>query len=351
LLQCLFMFEKKVGKGIDMFSFAFITVLFTLYFMMLPDDAYVVSSVSIKVKTIITLLVGMLIQAMNFYNHEISIKLFDDVKNYSDEISRQSKEKETFFACMSHEIRNPIQSLTGAIELLMPTIEKNRENKRLAKIAKSGCEMVLNLISNILDISKIHANKMELFLSPSSLKETVLKVIRLTKQKAEGKNLYLRFVDCPMLPPALEIDARKLSQVVLNLVSNSVKFTQSGGITVQLWWEWSEEQVNAENEGVPDDEPIPKDLMKAYSPSIYASKGVSINTEFCLDEYRAMTPKAFPTQAEGTMGTVMIRIIDTGIGIKEANIGKLFHAFNQADASISGYFGRYIVVDNMEARG
>eukprot|EP01022_Parablepharisma_sp_SALTPOND_P018726 TRINITY_DN30_c0_g2_i3.p1 TRINITY_DN30_c0_g2~~TRINITY_DN30_c0_g2_i3.p1 ORF type:complete len:452 (+),score=16.21 TRINITY_DN30_c0_g2_i3:526-1881(+) len=329
LLQCLFMFEKRVQNGIHVFSLFFATILFTLYFWLIPDETYLVTTKTVKSKIVIVMMCVVLVQGLGYYYTKISNKLFDDLKRYSEDVDSQAQEKETFFACMSHEIRNPIQSILGALELLLPGVGKSKEDKRLVRIAKNGCEMVLNLVSNILDLSKIHANKMELSFSPCSLRETVLKILRLNKEKAEGKGLFLRFVDSPDLPPALELDAKKLSQVILNIVSNAIKFTQVGGVTVKLSWNWNENQM-VEEESVPEDEPVPNALSKKYSLELSGSRRVKKSPSFVLEDYSQSNRSYL-----GSQGTATIEVRDTGIGIRQESIPRLFQAFNQADASIS----------------
>lgn len=190
----------------------------------------------IKVKTIMIVLTLAEIQYINLQYTTQSNTLLSDIKEYSDKIDQQSKEKDAFFACMSHEIRNPIQSLMGALELLVSMLETQSTAKKLIDVCKSGCEVLLNMVSNILDISKIQAGKMELSVQPADPRETVMKVLRLSMQKAEGKRIGLLFSDCPDLPPALEFDPHKLCQVVSNLTSNAIKFTQKGNVRVKLSW-------------------------------------------------------------------------------------------------------------------
>ena len=87
-----------------------------------------------------------------------------------------------------------------------------------------------------MDISKIQANKMELSIAPCDPQETVHKVVKIMQGKAQGKGIELKFVSCFELPPALELDSSRLNQVVLNILSNALKFTQQCGVTVELDW-------------------------------------------------------------------------------------------------------------------
>ena len=190
--------------------------------------------------------VVMLILCTRLSHSNVADKLYDDIIENSEKIDQQCKEKETFFACMSHEIRNPIQSLMGALELLLPLTAKISQAKQLLNILKSCCEIVLNFVNNILDISKVQAGKMELSTVPCDPREAVLKVVRIMQGKAEGKGLVIKFIDCPNLPPALELDSTKMNQVILNILSNAVKFTQQGEVSVELFWESDKSKIIAE---------------------------------------------------------------------------------------------------------
>ncbi len=351
------MFEKQMALLLQKVNFAIAFAMFAIYLATIPNKDMHVTSGYIKLKSVTALAALLLMQILSMCHTKISNQLFDDVKRYSEDVDRSASEKEVFFACMSHEIRNPIQSLQGALELLLPTVQGagDPETAKLSEIAKNGCEMVLNLVANILDISKIHAGKMELCVMPANLRETILKVLRLTRPKAEGKGLYLRFEDCSQLPPVLQIDAHKLSQVILNIVSNAVKFTQRGGITIGLSW-------------VPDPVAMRRDRSSlSVMPTIREGwetssecEAVSHNriyTRYSRDYQGTRSPVKFsndepvrttvaspltlgttPTRriSSGERGgTVKISIADTGIGIRSENLEKLFTAFNQADSSIS----------------
>jgi signal transduction histidine kinase len=182
---------------------------------------------------------------------------------------------------MSHEIRNPIQSLMGALELIVPKDDK--EKNELVEICKCGSEVVLNLVSNILDISKINAKKMDLSFGPVDARGTVTKILKLLKQKAQGKGIELKYSDKNRLPPALELDSHRLSQVVLNLVSNAIKFTQQGEVNVEMYWTPNQDN-NSRNElcwspsleYITPDDPKPNQLNRTYTKEILASSSRSL---------------------------------------------------------------------------
>ncbi len=168
-----------------------------------------------------------------FYFDHVRVAIYDDMRIYSDTVQSTVADKEAFFATMSHEVRNPLQSLLGSVELLQQTPQNHRE---LVTIIKNCCDVVLNLVSNILDMSKIDAQKLELLKVPSHMTECISKVIRLSAGRTKAKGLKLKYVETNALPPCLLFDPQRLGQIVLNLVSNAIKFTHRGKIVVAASW-------------------------------------------------------------------------------------------------------------------
>lgn len=168
------------------------------------------------------------------YFEKVQIEAYQTAKTFTEEAHRQASEKESFFATISHEIRNPLQSLLGSVELLQ---EKSSEDQhRLKTIIKNCCEVVLNIVSNILDVTKIEAQKLELSPVASNLTEAINKILRLSLGRAESKGLKLSYLEAGQIPPSLLFDPQRLHQVILNLTSNAVKFTQKGQIVVRAEW-------------------------------------------------------------------------------------------------------------------
>ena len=149
-------------------------------------------------------------------------------------VEEKSKEKERFFACVSHELRNPLNSLLASVEILPKT--KPSKQGELLSSAKSCGDTLLHLIGNILDVSKIQDKKMDLCLKEVDINEVVKKVILMHKIRAKNKGLYLSLVGDRNIPPCVRIDDDKISQVLINLISNSIKFTEKGTVTIKLTW-------------------------------------------------------------------------------------------------------------------
>ena len=156
------------------------------------------------------------------------------LRNMAEEIEAKSKEKERFFACVSHELRNPLNSLLATVEIY-PISPKSKRGELLTT-AKSCGENLHHLIGNILDFSKIKDQKMELFLTECDIHELINKVVMMHKIKASNKGLHLELLGDPNIPPCVKADPAKLTQILTNLISNSIKFTENGSVIINLSW-------------------------------------------------------------------------------------------------------------------
>jgi len=141
--------------------------------------------------------------------------------------------KSQFLATMSHEIRNPMNGVMGMIELLQHT-EQTQEQFEYAESAKrSGIELV-HLLNDILDLSKIEADKIELELSNFDLGEVISDIINLQSFSAREKGVELTASIDAEVPTALKGDVCRLRQIITNLVGNAIKFTPKGTVSLQI---------------------------------------------------------------------------------------------------------------------
>jgi PAS domain S-box-containing protein len=195
----------------------------------------------------------------------------------NQELARATRLKDEFLANMSHELRTPLNAILGLSEALKEEVYGTltpRQRKSLCTIEKSG-QHLLELINDVLDLAKIEAGKLELqptFVPVSWLCQSSLTFV---KQLAQKKNISLH-LNVPENLDKIEVDERRMRQVLINLLSNAVKFTPDGG---------------------------------------------TINITV--------------TTAGDTETTVTFQIKDTGIGITPDDMGKLFHSFVQIDSSLS----------------
>ncbi len=144
-----------------------------------------------------------------------------------------ARAKGEFLANVSHEIRTPMNSILGMAQLAFKAEHNPRQRDYLKKIQSSG-EHLLNIIDDILDISKIDAGKLAIEVVDFELAKVMETLTNLVAEKAEDKNIKLVFDIAPSIPPYLRGDPLRLCQVLTNLANNAIKFTEKGEVTVRI---------------------------------------------------------------------------------------------------------------------
>ncbi|MBL0420541.1 response regulator [Ramlibacter sp. AW1] len=143
--------------------------------------------------------------------------------------------KSAFLAAMSHEIRTPMNGVLGLLELLSLSRLDDEQRSTLAVVRESG-RSLLRIVDDILDFSKIEANKLSLHPEPSSVAQVVQSICQIHSSMASSKGLLLQAHTDPRISPALMFDPQRLGQILNNLVSNALKFTQRGSVSVNVQW-------------------------------------------------------------------------------------------------------------------
>jgi signal transduction histidine kinase len=189
--------------------------------------------------------------------------------------------KSAFLANMSHELRTPMNAIIGYSEMLLEEVQASQQDTFVSDLLKihSSAIHLLSLINEILDLSKIEAGKMELFLEEIHLPSVINEVTN-TVQQIVDKNGNKLTIQCPDTLPMINTDSIKLRQILLNLLSNAGKFTHEGEIT------------------------------------------------FTVTEEK--TPE---------VGWIVFKVSDTGIGMSKEQVDKIFDAFTQADNSTTRKYG------------
>ena len=162
-------------------------------------------------------------------------RLFEEIARQRHELELASQHKSQFLANTSHELRTPLNAILGYTELMADGAYGEPSEKMLGilKRLEANGRHLLGLINDVLDLSKIEAGQLALSLGEYSMKEVVHTVVSATEVMASEKNLTLRAIIPDELPPG-EADERRITQVLLNLVGNAIKFTEFGDITIAV---------------------------------------------------------------------------------------------------------------------
>jgi signal transduction histidine kinase len=285
-----------------------------------------------------------------------------ELKEMNIEMKKLAKSKSRFFATVSHELRNPLNALLGSIELLGLS-DTSHFDMEILSTAKICGETLLNLIGNVLDVMKIENNKLELYESEADLRDMFDKSFRMSKIIGKNKELFVKLSISESLPDFLFCDVQKLMQVIVNITSNALKFTSKGGIFIKVDWYpkepiFREEQISdvleegemerileTVNEINPEfEENGPNVLNKYLTPDHFSASRKKRRSSFSPEDKNRLSIDKEPSlrrnsQSQESNGILKIQIIDTGIGISEEHINKLFQPFVQAEASTSGTYG------------
>ena len=197
-----------------------------------------------------------------------------------DAAEQANRAKSQFLANMSHEIRTPMNGIFGMTELALST-ELTQEQREFLNMVKSSADSLLVIINDILDYSRIEAGKITFDSVRVSVRDVVADVLKSVALPAHRKGLEVTFHVAPEVPQDVMCDPTRLRQVLTNLAGNAIKFTHSGEVVIRV----SEEAK------------------------------------------------------EGRQHTLRFAVSDTGIGIAPENQQRVFHAFEQADASTTRQFG------------
>ncbi len=157
-------------------------------------------------------------------------KMEQELVDARDKAEESNRLKSAFLANMSHEIRTPLNAIVGFASMLNLT-EEIEEREEYVKIIENNNELLLQLIGDILDLSKIEAGTLEFVEAPVDINDLLEETTMSLQLRAETKGLKVEFKD--RLPECTILtDRNRLNQVLINLITNSIKFTETGGITV-----------------------------------------------------------------------------------------------------------------------
>ena len=163
-----------------------------------------------------------------------NVRLFDEIQDKSRQLEVASQHKSQFLANMSHELRTPLNAILGYTELMADGIygELSEKTMGVLKRLESNGRHLLGLINDVLDLSKIEAGQLVLELSDYSLEDIAQTVRSTLEPLAADKKLAFKVEVAPKLPPG-HGDGRRLTQVLINLVGNAIKFTDAGEVVIK----------------------------------------------------------------------------------------------------------------------
>ncbi|HEY9668568.1 MAG TPA: PAS domain S-box protein, partial [Coleofasciculaceae cyanobacterium] len=171
-----------------------------------------------------------------------------------------NRSKSEFLANMSHELRTPLNGILGYTQILKRESNVSAKQQEQLSVIQQCGEHLLTLLNDILDLSKIEARKMELYLSDFQFPHFLASIVKMVRIHAEQKNISFRYELLSELPNVVKGDEKRLRQVLINLLGNAVKFTDKGGVTFKVGYVRSQE--SEENPSPITDDPLPSCKMR-----------------------------------------------------------------------------------------
>lgn len=165
-----------------------------------------------------------------------------ELRNARDAAFKANKAKSEFLANMSHEIRTPMNAILGFSELLKNEIRAGKARSYVEAIHSSGTSL-LTLINDILDLSKVEAGKLEIQYSPFSMRELLGDITTVFSKRANDQGIKLSTEIAPEVPPGLLLDETRLRQILFNVVGNALKFTHKGEVLIKVSCEKSKDSI------------------------------------------------------------------------------------------------------------
>lgn len=243
-------------------------------------------------------IIGLLCVNEDITEAKVAEERLREAKQHAESADRAKSE---FLALMSHEIRTPLNAVIGCSSMLLE-ISTDERQRELLKIIDAGGEALLSLINDILDLSKIESGRIELEEVNFDLRDAIRETVELFSIKAQQKHLELSTFIAPEVPRQLIADRARLNQIITNLVSNAIKFTPQGSVSIGL---------NAEPMADPaEGEQWARlaQLRREHGPGVRYQR-------------------------------IRLTVRDSGIGMTEQQQARLFQPFTQANRSIASKFG------------
>ncbi|NER81665.1 MAG: response regulator [Leptolyngbya sp. SIO1D8] len=262
---------------------------------------------------------------------------FQQLEERNQELQRLDTLKDEFLANTSHELKTPLNGIIGLAESLIdgasgPLPRQTKGN--LAMIVASG-RRLSSLVNDILDFSQLRYDRLEITPRPVGIREATEVILALSRPLAGEKDLQLINAVSPKLPPVLA-DENRIQQILHNLIGNAVKFTNSGmiGVSAQII-----RQPTSMTTPPMSDAPGFKAVSNASGAKVLSAIGENEDgqTVLLMEEATSLTTQAISQPLPGDY--LAITISDTGIGIPEEYLTRIFEPFEQADGSTTRLYG------------
>ncbi|MGB4253565.1 MAG: HAMP domain-containing sensor histidine kinase, partial [Minisyncoccales bacterium] len=211
--------------------------------------------------------------------HE-QIQKKEELERAYNELKELDETKTMFFSIASHQLRTPLSAMKGYLSMVLSGdygVKIEGQIKEFLEKVYQSNERLINLVNDLLDITRLQMGKLQLNSQPVQIEEIVQSVVDEFSEQARQKNLSLVFKKPSAPLPKINVDPQKIRQVILNLIDNAIKYTKKGGITVKVQHNFS---TNSEN------------------------------------------------------GTILISVKDTGIGLTTKDINNLFQLFERSDSAV-----------------
>lgn len=268
----------------------------------------------------------------------------------------RSRSKDKFVAHLSHELRTPLTSILGYTELLLFNKENSHIHAELSTILDNG-KHLLGLLNNVLDLSKIAADKLELNYTHIALDNFIIDLYALMSVTAQDKGISLKINAKTPLPLEINADAIRLRQVFINLIHNAIKFTDKGSVTVDIWLDRSNNKhtlhftITDTGIGIPDHllETIFKPFEQVEDIVSRNEEGAGLGLAICCELLKQMGG-TIAVESTENVGSKFIIALDLG-DISHTTIAPL--SFNRINShptteNFPQITGHVLIVDDLK---